>query len=78
MTIEDLYNTCCPKHATEPTRVTPDIKQPEQIKPEQTAETAGEEAEKVIEKMPEQNTETVTEETVSEEKGEAKNEESAE
>ena len=50
MTINDLYETCSPKHATEPTRMTVDtVKPAEEIKPEQTAESAGEMAEKAIE-----------------------------
>lgn len=77
MTIDDLFETCCPKQP-EPTGASPELKQPEQIKPEQTAEKAGEEAEKAIEKMPEQSTPTGTEEKASEEKGESNNEESAE
>lgn len=52
MTIDDLYNTCYPEHATEPTRMTPDVpKKAEEVKPEQTAEKAGEVAEKAIENI---------------------------
>ena len=50
MTIDDLYATCYPVHATEPTRMTVDQpKKAEEVKPEQTAEKAGEVAEKAIE-----------------------------
>ena len=50
MTIDDLYATCYPTHATEPTRMTVDTpKKAEEIKPDQTAENAGEVAEKAIE-----------------------------
>ena len=52
MTIDDLYYTCYPTHATEPTRMT--VGQPkkaEEIKPEQTAEKAGEDAEKALENI---------------------------
>lgn len=50
MTIDDLYYTCYPKHATQPARMTVDtVKPAEEIKPEQTAESAGEMAEKAIE-----------------------------
>lgn len=50
MTIDDLYATCYPTHATEPTRMTVDTpKKAEEVKPEQTAENAGEVAEKAIE-----------------------------
>ena len=52
MTIDDLYATCYPVHATEPTRMA--VEQPkkaEEIKPEQTAENAGEVAEKAIENI---------------------------
>ena len=57
MTIDDLYNTCYPQHATEPTRMTVDVpKKAEEVKPEQTAENAGEVAEKAIENIqPETN-----------------------
>lgn len=52
MTIDDLYNTCYPKHATEPTRMTVDTpKKAEEVKPEQTAEKAGEVAEQAIENI---------------------------
>lgn len=52
MSIDDLYATCYPVHATEPTRMA--VEQPkkaEEIKPEQTAENAGEMAEKAIENI---------------------------
>lgn len=52
MTIDDLYATCYPTHATEPTRMT--VEQPkkaEEVKPEQTAEKAGEVAEQAIENI---------------------------
>lgn len=50
MTIDDLYATCYPVHATEPTRMTPGMpKKADEVKPEQTAEKAGEMAEKAIE-----------------------------
>lgn len=50
MTIDDLYATCYPVHATEPTRLTVDTpKRAEEIKPDQTAEKAGEVAEQAIE-----------------------------
>lgn len=52
MTIDDLYATCYPVHATEPTRMT--VEQPkkaEEVKPEQTAEKAGEDAEKALENI---------------------------
>lgn len=52
MTIDDLYATCYPVHATEPPRVTVDApKKAEEVKPEQTAENAGEVAEKAIENI---------------------------
>ena len=52
MTIDDLYATCYPVHATEPPRMTVDApKKAEEVKPEQTAENAGEVAEKVIENI---------------------------
>lgn len=52
MTIDDLYETCYPTHTTEPTRVTPEMpKKAEEVKPEQTAENAGEMAEKAIENI---------------------------
>ena len=52
MTIDDLYATCYPVHATEPTRMTVDQpKKAEEVKPEQTAEKAGEMAEKTIENI---------------------------
>lgn len=57
MTIDDLYDTCYPPHATEPTRVTVEApKQAEEVNPEQTAEKAGEVAENAIENInPETN-----------------------
>lgn len=58
MTIDDLYETCYPTHATEPTRMTPETpKKAEEVKPEQTAENAGEVAEKVIENIQPETTE---------------------
>ena len=52
MTIDDLYATCYPVHATEPTRMTVDApKKAEEVKPEQTAEKAGEVAEQAIENI---------------------------
>lgn len=52
MTIDDLYETCYPVHATEPTRMTVDVpKKAEDVKPEQTAENAGEVAEQAIENI---------------------------
>lgn len=52
MTIDDLYATCYPVHATEPPRMTVDApKKAEEIKPEQTAENAGEVAEQAIENI---------------------------
>ena len=52
MTIDDLYATCYPVHATEPPRMTVDVpKKAEEVKPEQTAENAGEVAEKAIENI---------------------------
>lgn len=52
MTIDDLYATCYPTHATEPTRMTVDApKKAEEVKPEQTAEKAGEVAEQTIENI---------------------------
>lgn len=52
MTIDDLYATCYPVHATQPPRMT--VEQPkraEEVKPEQTAENAGEVAEQAIENI---------------------------
>lgn len=61
MTIDDLYATCYPVHATEPPRVTVDVpKKAEEVKPEQTAENAGEVAEKAIENIQPETTEQVT------------------
>lgn len=52
MTIDDLYATCYPVHATEPPRMTVDVpKKAEEVKPEQTAENAGEVAEQAIENI---------------------------
>lgn len=52
MTIDDLYATCYPVHATEPPRMTVDVpKKADEVKPEQTAENAGEVAEQAIEKI---------------------------
>ena len=52
MTIDDLYATCYPVHATEPPRMTVDApKKAEEVKPEQTAEKAGEDAEKALENI---------------------------
>lgn len=58
MTIDDLYATCYPTHATEPTRMTVDTpKKAEEVKPEQTAENAGEVAEQAIENIKPETTE---------------------
>lgn len=58
MTIDDLYYTCYPTHATEPTRMTVDTpKKAEEVKPEQTAENAGEVAEQAIENIQPETTE---------------------
>ncbi len=52
MTIDDLFYTCYPTHATEPTRMTVATpKKAEEVKPEQTAENAGEVAEQAIENI---------------------------
>ena len=52
MSIDDLYATCYPVHATEPPRMTVDApKKAEEVKPEQTAENAGEVAEQAIENI---------------------------
>lgn len=52
MTIDDLYATCYPVHATEPPRMTVDVpKKADEVKPEQTAEKAGEDAEKALENI---------------------------
>ena len=52
MTIDDLYATCYPVHATEPTRMTVEApKNAGEVKPEQTAEKAGEDAEKALENI---------------------------
>ena len=61
MTIDDLYYTCYSTHATQPTRMTPDVAPHEQqatdaaesIPQAATAENAGNMAEKVIEDIPE-------------------------
>ena len=58
MTIDDLFNTCYPTHATQPTRVTPDtVPQAadvaENIPQAAIAENAGNMAEKAIENIPE-------------------------
>ena len=58
MTIDDLYATCYPVHATEPPRMTVDApKKAEEVKPEQTAENAGEVAEQAIENIQPETTE---------------------
>lgn len=60
MTIDDLYATCYPVHATEPPRMTVDApKKAEEVKPEQTAENAGEVAEQAIENIQPETTEQV-------------------
>lgn len=60
MTIDDLYATCYPVHATEPPRMTPEVpKKAEEVKPEQTAENAGEVAEQTIENIQPETTEQV-------------------
>lgn len=60
MTIDDLYATCYPVHATEPTRMTVEVpKKAEEVKPEQTAENAGEVAEQAIENIQPETTEQV-------------------
>ena len=60
MTIDDLYATCYPKHATEPTRMAVEMpKKAEEVKPEQTAENAGEVAEQAIENIQPETTEQV-------------------
>ena len=62
MTIDELYATCYPQHATEPTRMTVDApKKAEEVKPEQIAEKAGEFAEQAIENiMPETTDQVIT------------------
>ena len=81
MTIDDLYNTCYPTHATEPPRMTVDApKKAEEVKPEQTAENAGEVAEQAIENIqPETNEQdnTSTNNTSAEGTEGVKNEETA-
>lgn len=58
MTIDDLFYTCYPKHATQPPRMTPDMApqaadDAESIPQAATAENAGNMAEKAIEDIPE-------------------------
>lgn len=61
MTIDELYYTCYPTHATQPVRMTPDTvpNEPqaadaaENIPQAATAENAGNMAEKAIENIPE-------------------------
>lgn len=86
MTIDDLYATCYPVHATEPPRMTVDApKKAEEVKPEQTAENAGEVAEQAIENIQpdagEQPAETKTQDSMSNTSAEGtegvKNEETA-
>jgi len=62
MTIDELYATCYPEHATEPTSMTVDApKKAEEVKPEQIAEKAGEFAEQAIENiMPETTDQVIT------------------
>ena len=58
MTIDDLYYTCYPTHATQPARLTVDTpKKAEEVTPEQTAENAGEVAEVAIENIQPETTE---------------------
>lgn len=81
MTIDDLYATCYPVHATEPPRMTVDApKKAEEVKPEQTAENAGEVAEQAIENIKPETTEadnTSTNNTSAEGTEGVKNEETA-
>lgn len=61
MTIDDLFYTCYPKHATQPPRMTPDTTpqaadEAEKIPQAATAENAGSMAEKAIEDIPETGT----------------------
>ena len=86
MTIDDLYATCYPVHATEPPRMTVDApKKAEEVKPEQIAENAGEVAEQAIENIQpdagEQLAETKTQDSMSNTSAEGtegvKNEETA-
>lgn len=81
MTIDDLYATCYPVHATEPTRMTVDTpKKAEEVKPEQTAEKAGEDAEKALENINPETTEqvnTTTNTSAVSTESELKNEETA-
>lgn len=81
MTIDDLYATCYPVHATEPTRMTVDTpKKAEEVKPEQTAENAGEVAEKAIENIQPETSEqvnTTTNTSAVSTESELKNEETA-
>ena len=58
MTIDDLFYTCYPKHATQPPRMTPDTApqaadDAEKIPQAATVENAGNMAEKAIEDIPE-------------------------
>lgn len=58
MTIDDLYATCYPTAEKTPTLATPEApKKAEEVKPEQTAEKAGEVAEKAIENIQPETTE---------------------
>lgn len=81
MTLDDLYATCYPVHATEPTRMTVDTpKKAEEVKPEQTAENAGEVAEQAIENINPESTEqvnTTTNTSAESTESELKNEETA-
>ena len=80
MTLDDLYATCYPVHATEPPRMTVDVpKKAEEVKPEQTAEKAGEVAEQAIENIKPETTEQVntTNNTSAEGTEGVKNEETA-
>lgn len=81
MSIDDLYATCYPVHATEPPRMTVDVpKKAEEIKPDQTAENAGEVAEQAIENITPETTEqvnTTTNTSAVSTESELKNEETA-
>lgn len=81
MTIDDLFYTCYPTHATEPPRMTVDApKKAEEVKPEQTAENAGEVAEQAIENITPETTEqvnTTTNTSAVSTESELKNEETA-
>lgn len=58
MTIDDLYATCYPPAEQTPTPMIPNVpKQADDVKPEQTAEKAGEVAEKAIENINPETTE---------------------